>query len=482
MINVPKKIRQFRFIKTKEKIPFELDWNKTNNYSYEDALENGTFKNNGTYGVLCGYKGLIVVDLDNENVQNELLKEDLFKKTFKVKTAGKGLLHFYFFSDKTDSFKCLDDQKNTLIDIQGTGKQVIGAGSILSNGKPYIVFEDLEIQHIVYKDLKKILSKYNYDKIEEKKSNLTEDSSLKPKDPIIAQIKSSISIKNLLDKIGISTKKNPTECPFHSSVSGKCFSYTDEVFFCFHCEEKGDLITLFQKAYNVDFMTAKSELTKIAGLNQNVSKENKKEKESKTLIEYKELNIKRFTIFKSKDETIYKIDIGAFNITLTPDTILGSSDFRKKYFNETGYLLDGVPNDKWIELVNHWVHNFGQIIDNTDDSNTEYMIKETILSELQNFAVVNDPVEATSYGRCLFISLEDESIFVCNKVLQAIINKNQFKINMSRVKVILEEFIKGNSKVIRTGKTMHRFFRFNLEKLPYLIFDKKAFKEEGEEL
>jgi len=467
-MNIPEQIKQFRLIKTREKTPIEPGWQKTKNYSYNDKSFQEHIKKYHTYGVLCGYNGLIVIDVDNEEIQKQLLQLDLFKNTFTVKTAGKGLYHFYFISNKTDSFKCLDKNKNTLIDIQGNGKQVIGPGSRLSNGKEYVVINDVPIASVDYDELKSILLPFDYDS-QTKESQKTD--SFNESDPIIQKIKEKVKIKDILKLIGIPIRKNPTECPFHDSKGGKCFSYNDDVYYCFHCTRKGNIFQLYQEYFNVDFKTAKEKLAILAGIDKDSlksKKEKEKEEYEKILIKYKELNIKKFIIFKSKDETIYKLIFEDFFITLTPDTILGSSEFRKKYFNETGHLLENIKTKDWVSLVNYWVSEYGQIIEQSEDVGTDQMILETVISEIQNFAVVDNPIDATSYGRVLILEKEPGYVFVCNRVLNTILKKNQFKINLNKLKVILDEYIEGKTKVIRTGRTLHRFFRFKLDKLPYL--------------
>ena len=63
-----------------------------------------------------------------------------------------------------------------------------------------------------------------------------------------------------LDKslLNIDINKNPTRCPFHDSKGGKCFSFNDKVWHCFHCNQSGDAITLYQLIHKTDFKKAKS--------------------------------------------------------------------------------------------------------------------------------------------------------------------------------------------------------------------------------
>jgi len=458
-ITIPEKLKDFRFIKTKEKVPIEKDWVNQRNYSYDEMSK--ILEKTTTYGVLCGGDhNILVVDVDSKEANDELIQQEPFKNTLIVKTATKGFYHFYFISDKSDSFKCFDKDMNTMLDVQGQGKQVIGAGSILSNGKQYELYQNKELIFIPYQELKSKLAKYDFyglDKESKQKSGSVSDF-------IIDKIKDKINVKDLLGRLGISTRKNPTECPFHSSKGGKCLSYTDKLWHCFHCGESGDLISLYQKYYNKTFLEAKKELMDISGIKQEEKKEDR-------LKEYKELNLSKFVIFKSKDETQYKIFINDFYIDLTPDTLLTAADFRKKFFNETGKLLHYISNTYWCELINEWMVDKGQMIDNTKDVNTDNIIVETILTEIQSFVVIKEAIDSASYGRLLYLDEEPDYVFVCNKVLDAIMKKNQIKVNLNKLRILLDDYVYGKSKIIRTGKMLHRFFRFKRCMLEDLDFD-----------
>ena len=54
----------------------------------------------------------------------------------------------------------LQINKNTLIDIQGLGKQVVGPGSLHPNGKHYSVVNDSEISFISNDSLKILLADF----------------------------------------------------------------------------------------------------------------------------------------------------------------------------------------------------------------------------------------------------------------------------------------------------------------------------------
>ena len=87
MIEIPEQLNNLRFIKTKGKIPCEEGWQIDKNYKINDNQFIEYLKENDTYGVLCGFNNLIVIDMDDENVQETILKQNLLPETFTVKTA-----------------------------------------------------------------------------------------------------------------------------------------------------------------------------------------------------------------------------------------------------------------------------------------------------------------------------------------------------------------------------------------------------------
>lgn len=238
------------------KAPFEKEWVKKP-YTWagiKDWVDGGN-----NYGVIGGYGNLIIVDFDNEELQTKLTSK--LPETFTVKTGG-GLLHKYFFSKdgKTDSFKLLDKNKNTLADIQGTGKQVVGPGSIHPNGRKYEIVDDKPIAEIDYSELRALFSPFMPDE---------ELAEIKHK-PISGTdaelIKQNLTVPALLSHYNINTNRNPTRCPLHDSKGGKCLSFTQDVWKCFHCDEGGDIFTLYEKKENCTFKEAIKGLSEIAGV------------------------------------------------------------------------------------------------------------------------------------------------------------------------------------------------------------------------
>ncbi len=261
MITIPKRLQRkdFRFIKVKSnKAPKEERWQNFNNYAYDDKGFQEYLKSNKMYGVVCGYNNLIVPDFDSEYLQNKIIHE--LPKTFTVKSAGRGLLHTYFITDKPESFKVIGLNKETLADIQGTGKQVIGAGSTLDNGRKYEVVDNSPIAFIKFEKIKQLFSKYDIAK--KKPKSLPKEEN----DPICKEIKEKIKVKDVLNDYGVDTTDTNTGCPLHTDTTGRCLSYNDDVWHCFDCEKSGNIFHLVMEKEGISFIQAKEKLAEKAGI------------------------------------------------------------------------------------------------------------------------------------------------------------------------------------------------------------------------
>ena len=257
---IPKQLQQegFKFILLGKgkKIPIEQKWQTEKNYPYNNQLLNKHLNYGGNYGVVGGYNNLLVIDFDDQNFQDKYFP--LLPPTLTIKTGGGGL-HLYYICDDCPSLKILDSEKNTLADIQGRGKQVVGANSTHPNGNKYEMVQDIPLAKIKLQSLKLLFSEY----LKEKDKPKTKDQ----KDDVVEQIKSKVRIPDLLGSYGVDTSKNPTSCPLgHSSKGGKCFSFNDELFNCFHCDEAGDVFSLVQKREKCDFVEAKNKLMEEVGI------------------------------------------------------------------------------------------------------------------------------------------------------------------------------------------------------------------------
>lgn len=250
--------KEFRFILLNGKIPFEKDWQNTNNYPYNHKKLLDHINKGGNYGVLCGKGNLLVIDFDNKKIQNELINK--LPKGYSIKT-GSGLIHRYFICKNGENLKVLDKDKNSIADIQYTSKQVVGSGSIHpETKKQYVIIDNSEIPEIDMAEIKALFSEW----INPKKEKTT-----KEEDPILNKIKNKISMIDLLNKYGVDTSKNPTRCLWHSSKGGKCLSFNEDLFYCFHCDKGGDIFNFVMVEEKCDFLQARKKLAEMSGIELN---------------------------------------------------------------------------------------------------------------------------------------------------------------------------------------------------------------------
>lgn len=245
---IPKQLQkpEFRFILVtpKDKIPIEKNWQETANYSYDDKKLLRHIEKGGNYGVLCGVNNLVVIDFDNEEVQEEMIQK--LPPTFTVRTGGTGLLHMYYSVDNPETIKILDNEKKSLADIQGSRRQVIGAGSVTK--REYKVVNDINIAKISIAEIKAMFSKYQ---------SIEREIKTKIHYDFDDDIRKKVSMYDIFKYYKHDLTKNPTECFFHQSKGKKSLSYNNELFYCFGCDVGGSIYDYVMKAESLDFNGAK---------------------------------------------------------------------------------------------------------------------------------------------------------------------------------------------------------------------------------
>ncbi len=154
---IPKNLQnpEFRFVKLREKIPFEKAWQK-NGYKFDDKelLKHLASKQN--CGVIGGYGRLRIQDIDDKELADELIKKF---DTFTIRT-GSGGCHFYFISDLDTNFVL----KNDVGEFRGKDYQVVCGNMKHPNGNFYKVERDVSIKQIESKALLEILKPHLRDK------------------------------------------------------------------------------------------------------------------------------------------------------------------------------------------------------------------------------------------------------------------------------------------------------------------------------
>jgi putative DNA primase/helicase len=94
-------------------------------------------------------------------------------------------------------------------------------------------------------------------------------------DDICSQIKNKLTIKDILTRNGIDVGTGGNcMCPLgHTSVGGKCFSYTRNVWYCFHCHKTGNIFHLHMEINHTTFQNAKIALADMSGISDQINNE-----------------------------------------------------------------------------------------------------------------------------------------------------------------------------------------------------------------
>lgn len=157
MINIPPQIRDWRFIKVieKQKIPLEPEWQKINNYSYEqfqDYLKIGT-----NYGVLGG-NGKVIIDIDKKSPDFKEAHEsaETLPETFTVQTANGGY-HYYYNCQDIDTGLRLQNEAG---EVRAKGMFVVGPNSNLGANKLYFPTKFVPVATITKEQIEKTFAKW----------------------------------------------------------------------------------------------------------------------------------------------------------------------------------------------------------------------------------------------------------------------------------------------------------------------------------
>lgn len=275
MITIPKQLQEPRFSflllakkdvnnpeKPYGKIPTsKFGWKS---FSFNDKELLNHLANDGNYGIFAE-NNLIIIDIDDKTALLNL--DNKFPKTFTIET--KRGRHYYYYSNFNTNV-ILERNSTHIGEIRANHQYVVGPHSIHPDtGNSYNVCNDVGIATIDAKDLKSLLHDYipntkKKDKHEVENFNFI-------KSPLVVDIKNKIKISSLLQEYNIDVKtKNPTNCPFHTSESGRCLHFDDDkqVWNCFHCETGGDVITLYMIKNDCNFYKAVEDLAKKAKISE----------------------------------------------------------------------------------------------------------------------------------------------------------------------------------------------------------------------
>ena len=375
---IPKQLQkdEFRFclLKKRGKVPLEKNWT-TQSHKFDEPQLQNWIEEEGNYGIIGGFGKLIIMDFDEETIQQKIIP--LLPQTFTV-TTGTGKLHKYFLCDEPRSLKILDDNKNTLIDIQGTGKQVVAPGSTHPNGNKYIVSDDSLIADITLKRLQIILADY----IKEKDAYHTEHDS----DSVVKDIKQKVSLLNLMRDKGYDTKRNPTMCMLgHDSQKRSCFSYNESgLWYCHHCDEGGDIFNFVMLHEKVDFIKAKEILMDKAGMsklpttNKTTQKNDGVELPNSSSRLVRDFAKDLAPHFKGNDIFFYKP---------CDNTIVEIREFEDKLNNRDVFGFCVLETNRLINLIEQSIRTYRISI---DSNGTSHRTDKTVSKNVMEIVMCND--------------------------------------------------------------------------------------------
>jgi len=230
---IPKQLQKegFGFVKLKPrtKIPFEEDW-QNKPYSFTD-IQTWTDQD-GNYGVLGGYGGLIIIDADTDAI-SKIIRES-FPSTFTVKTR-KGF-HYYYLCEDIHRKIVLKKGDEHYGEIIANGSQVVAPGSIHPDtGIVYDVINDVAISEITQEQIYSGLIEYIPFDYQQKDTEIEIE---------------NISVVDVLNKKGIQFNRIGGQfvCshPAHGSTNNNNFVVHPEknVWHCFRCGTGGGALSL----------------------------------------------------------------------------------------------------------------------------------------------------------------------------------------------------------------------------------------------
>ena len=448
MINIPPQIQKgWRFIKVMagQKLPVEKDWQNTNNYDFESFQE---YRKIGTnYGVLGG-KGRVIIDIDKKSPDFEEAHNaaETLPETFTVETANGGF-HYYY--------KCPDIDKgirlqNEAGEIRAKGMYVVGPHSELSGNKKYVPIKFLPVATIKKADIERVFAKWikkevkipQLDKIENKP---------KKSNPITSKIRLVMNWnKNLKNTLTGLTKRK-----FGSNSEKEMSIVVNLIRYDFSFEEIDEIMKQFQTGKWEDAHHQYKTIT------YGKAKVFAEKLPLDSLAKYLKIKIESIKIYPSKEEFKVEILTDAGEINLDKLTITGCTRFRAVYYSQTGWdFLPPLPSETWAELLSYWTEYFGQKM--PPEKTTEEITAEKIISEIKEFTIT-DKIEGTLFfGRCF---IKNESTLIPNNSIETLLKKNKSNITMSELAYHLKDYLTRNSKTVRIGKRVLRFWFFNTQKL-----------------
>ncbi len=224
---IPQQLKKegFRFIllKPKEKIPFEMDWQNTKNYRFDDNTLLEHINKGGNYGVVGGFGQLRILDIDNKELAQKI-KDKL--KTLTIKTGTEGL-HFYFISNYENNHVLIEEKG----ELRAKAYQVVGSGCTHPNGNKYVVDVDEEIEHLSGDEILKIIKPYMRKEITETKTTTQRDETRSAKEirEVIKLIKKDLSKEEIFKHMNVFAKWSSAPPQYRELTYKKAQNWIDSI-------------------------------------------------------------------------------------------------------------------------------------------------------------------------------------------------------------------------------------------------------------
>lgn len=226
---------RIRFCKIRKgtKKPFETDW-PNKQYTWKEIQE-WLDKEDGNYGILCGPGDLAIIDADKPELQYAV--DAMFPKTYMIKTPGGGT-HNYYFIPGLKQKMIIEPDGNHLGEVQSTGTQCVGPGSIHPNGGMYSEMNQNQIATVNFEDLIKVLKPFMKEEITETEETAKSEKSFSENSKI-----DDLSVTDIWGTSGL--HKSDDEWygahPIHGSSGGMNFWINPQknIWHCFRCNSGG---------------------------------------------------------------------------------------------------------------------------------------------------------------------------------------------------------------------------------------------------
>ena len=203
-----------------------------------------TWFDSGRYNiaVLCGWRGLVVLDFDDLDVYYRWIDATPYPGTYQVATA-RGIHMYYYCQEETE---CTHGKG---WDVKAAGGYVVGVPSIHPSGHCYYAFLDSRPSEIAT-----IQSIWSLVEKPDPPMPLVHSS---PPDPwavamrpdsaspgiSIAEIKARITLHDLLN-LPHNGRRHMLQCPLpgHDDRNASFAVFADDHFYCFGCQRHGDVL------------------------------------------------------------------------------------------------------------------------------------------------------------------------------------------------------------------------------------------------